>query len=182
MRIHKEMIVILSAAVLLSAAVTLLPTAAMAGPQGLIRLAAADGGDGGGHAVNLTLQQVTIYPVRAYIGDPIYVNVVVDNREDGSDTSWVELYANKKKVAQQMFRWGSPGSDRSYKVGLTWDTSGMTPGEYKVKAEVFVFDDVSPFDNELTLAQPVILVAPGGQFPEGASAGGSVTEIDPRYK
>ena len=47
----------------------------------------------------------------------------------------------------------------------------MAPGEYKVKAEAFVFQDTSPFDNDLTLKQPVILVAPGGQFPGGAADG-----------
>jgi len=181
MRIRKDTIAILGVFILLSAAALFFPADAMAGQRNLIQLAASDGG-GGGQAVNLTVEQVTVNPIRAYIGDLVYVEVVIDNRQDGSDASWVEIYANKKAVAKQMFRWGTPGAERKSKLILKWDTSGMAPGEYKIKAEAFVFYDISPFDNELTLEEPVILVAPGEQFPGGASAGGSATKIDPRYK
>ena len=182
MRIRKNTVAVLGVFILLSDYALFFPADAVAAPRNLIRLVSTDGGDGGGQAVNLTVEQVTVSPIRAHIGDPVYVDVVIDNREDGNDTSVVEIYAGKKVVAKQLFRWGTPGADRKYKVGLKWDTSGMAPGEYKVKAEVFVFHDASPFDNELTLSEPVILVAPGERFPAGAPAGGSVTEIDPRYK
>ena len=171
MRIHKNAAVH-GAAILLLAAALFLPANA----------AADEGGGGGGYAINLTVERVTVSPIRAYIGTQVYVDVVVDNREDGSDTSWVEVYANKKVVARQMFRWGTPGAERKNRVSVAWDTSGMAPGEYKIKAEAFVFNDISPFDNELTLSEPVILVAPGEPFPAGASEGGSATEIDLRYK
>ena len=141
-----------------------------------------ESGDGGGAAVNLTVQRVTVQPIRAYIGDVINVEVWIDNREQGSETSWAEVYANKKMVAKQMFRWGTPGADHLSKLNLQWDTRGMAPGAYKVKAEAFVFHDISPFDNELALKQPVVLVAPGGEFPGGMQAGGSETVIDERYK
>jgi len=181
MRIHKNTVAIFGVFILLSAAALFLPVDAMAAPRNLIQLAASDGG-GGGHSINLTVERVTVSPIRAYVGTPVYVEVVIDNREDGSDTSWIEIYANKKVVARQVFRWGSPGSEKKFKADFTIDTSGMAPGEYKIKAEVFVFNDTSPFDNDLTVTEPVILVAPGGQFPEGAPAGGSATEVDPRYK
>lgn len=142
----------------------------------------ADMEDGGGTAINLTVQKVTVQPTRAYVGDTIDVEVWIDNRLDGSDTTWAEVYANKKAVAKQMFRWGTPGMDRTSKLNISWDTSGMAPGEYKVKAVAFVFNDASPFDNELAVNQPVVLVAPGDAFPVGAQAGGSATEIDERYK
>jgi len=181
MRIHKNTVAILGVFILLSATVLFLPLDAVAAPRNLIQLAASDGG-GGGHSVNLTVERVTVSPIRAYVGDPVYVEVVIDNREDGSDTSWIEVYANKKVVDRQMFRWGTPGMEKKYKAYFKWDTSGMAPGEYKIKAEAFVFHDISPFDNELTLTESVILVAPGEQFPGGAPAGGSATEVDPRYK
>jgi hypothetical protein len=126
-----------------------------------------DNGDGGGTAINLTVRQVTVQPVRAHVGDAIDIEVWIDNREDGSDTTWAEVYANKKPVAKQMFRWGNPAGDRTTKLNIRWDTRGMAPGEYKVKVEAFVFNDISPFDNELALAQPVVLVEPGGKFPGG---------------
>ncbi|MCL1925881.1 MAG: hypothetical protein FWF95_01945 [Syntrophorhabdaceae bacterium] len=172
MRIHKNTVATLGVFILLSAVALFLPA----------DVVADEGGGGGGSVVNLTVERVTVSPIRAYIGTPVYVDVVIDNREEGSDTSVVEVYANKKVVAKHLFRWGTPGVDKKNRMSMKWDTSGMAPGEYKVKVEVFVFDDVSPFDNELTLGEPVILVAPGEMFPEGASAGGSATEIDPRYK
>ncbi len=173
---------ILGAAAVLSLLLSYFPAIARAGSGDLTRLAAAENGDGGGTSVNLVVQQVTVRPVRAYVGDVIEIDVVIDNREDGSDTTWAEVYANKKSVAKQMFRWGSPGAERNTRLQIPWDTRRMPPGEYKVKVEAFVFHDASPFDNELTLKQPVILVAPGSAFPGGEPAGGSVTEIDPRYK
>lgn len=147
-----------------------------------VALADMDGGDGGGAAVNLTVRKVTVEPIRAHVGDVIDVEVWVENREEGSETSWAEVYANKKVVAKQMFRWGTPGDERTSKLYIKWDTRGMAPGEYKVKVEAFVFQDVSPFDNEIAVSKPIILAAPGNGFPGGEPAGGSVTEIDPRYK
>ena len=173
MRIRKKMPVPGAAALVLAAALSLVPSAVHAD---------MDSGDGGGFAVNLTLQQMTVQPVRAYVGDTVNVEVLIHSREEGSQTSWVELYAGKKMVARQMFRWGTPGASGTEKVNVQWDTRGMAPGEYKLKAEVFVYEDVDPFDNDLTLKQPVILAAAGGQFPGGAPAGGSATEVDPRYK
>jgi len=181
MRIGKT-VSILGAAAILSVIFTTCPAGALAGPRGLFRLADMDNGDGGGTAINLTVRQVTVQPVRAHVGDAIDIEVWIDNREDGSDTTWAEVYANKKPVAKQMFRWGNPAGDRTTKLNIRWDTRGMAPGEYKVKVEAFVFNDISPFDNELALAQPVVLVEPGGKFPGGEAAGGSATEIDPRYK
>ena len=172
MRIAKKMSILLSAAVFL-AVFTSFSTEA---------LAEMESGDGGGSAVNLTVQQVTVQPIRAYVGDVIDVEVWIDNREDGSETTWAEVFANKKVVAKQMFQWGTPGMDRLSKLYIKWDTRGMAPGEYKVKVEAFVFHDISPFDNELALKQPVVLAAPGGEFPGGMQAGGSVTVIDERYR
>ena len=180
MRIQKDTVAGIGVLMLLCAALLFLPANAMAGPRGMILL--ANDSDGGGESINLTLYQVTVSPIRAYVGDTIYVEALIDNREGGSETSWVEIYANKKKVTSQIFRWGGPGADRKYKVVAAWDTKGMAPGEYTIKTDVFVFNDTSPFDNDMTLREPVILVAPGGEFPGGAEAGGSVSEIDPRYK
>ncbi|MBE0604482.1 MAG: hypothetical protein IH611_12765 [Deltaproteobacteria bacterium] len=181
MRIGKTML-ILGAAATLSFIISFLPAGAYAGGGRMIRLAEMDMGDGGGTAVNLTVQKVAVQPIRAHVGDVIDVEVWIDNREDGSETSWAEVYANKKVVAREMFRWGTPGADHTYKLHLRWDTSGMAPGAYKVKAEVFVFNDASPFDNELAMKEPVVLVAPGGEFPGGMQAGGSATEIDESYR
>ncbi len=155
-------------------------TDAVAGPR--IRLAEMEGGDGGGTAVNLTVRQVTIRPVRAYVGDVVRIEVWIDNREDGSMYTSAEILANRKVVGRQLFRWGGPGEDRTYKLYFDWDTSGLAPGAYKIRADAFVHEDIDSFDNEFTVKQPVLLAAPGGEFPGGEKAGGSITEIDERYR
>jgi len=180
MKIRKSAFAVQGVLIMMSVALMFFPVNAAAAPAGNIQLASDDGG--GGMAVNLTLQQMTVSPIRAFVGDTINVDVVVDNREDGSDTAWVEIYANKKKVAQQMFRWGGPGMERTHRISVPWNTTGFAPGEYTLRVNVFVFQDISPFDNDHTMDTPVILVAPGGEFPGGAQAGGSITYTDSRYK
>ncbi len=165
----------------LSVLLSAFPAAVLAGGRPMIRLADMDDGDGNS-AIDLTIRQVTVQPVRAYVGDTVDVEVWIENREGGSDTTWAELYAGGKLVGKQMFRWGTPGADRTTRLHIQWDTTGMAPGEYKIKVEAFVFNDTYSFDNDFTVKEPVILAAPGSGFPGGAPAGGSVTEIDPRYK
>ena len=52
----------------------------------------------------------------------------------------------------------------------------------RIKAYFFFFEDSSPFDNEITVKQPLILVPAGAPFPAGQSAGGTATETDPQTK
>ena len=52
----------------------------------------------------------------------------------------------------------------------------------RIKADFFFFEDSSPFDNDMTMKQPLILVPSGGPFPRGQSAGGTATETDPQTK
>ncbi|MCL2103034.1 MAG: hypothetical protein FWH25_03250, partial [Syntrophorhabdaceae bacterium] len=119
MRIHKNKVTVPGVFILLSIAVLLFPADVVAG---MIRF--ADMGNGGGHAVNLTLEQITVTPIRAYIGNAVVVEVVIDNREEGSDSSNVEIYANKKVVANKMFRWGGAGEEKKTRLSFTWDTTG----------------------------------------------------------
>lgn len=180
MRIGKA-VSILGAAAVLSLQAWSLSGEALAGVRGPIRLAEMQDGNGGS-AVNLTVWKLTVRPIHAHVGDVIDVEVWIDNREDGSETTWAKVYANGKEVAREPFRWGTPGMDHNYKLFMQWDTRGMAPGSYNVKVEAFVFQDSDPFDNEMTLKQPVILVEPGGKLPGGEPGGAGTTEIDPRYK
>jgi hypothetical protein len=66
-------------------------------------------------------------------------------------------------------------------VSFDWDTRKVPPGEYRIGAQAFVFEDTSPFDNRLDVTQPVLLVPAGAAFPGGEAAGGSATETDPRF-
>jgi len=156
---------------------------AYGGPVGTpMRLADMESG-GGGPTIDLAVRQVSFTPARAHVGDTIRIEVIVDDRfGEGNKTIPARIWANRKQVADQMFSFGMlpPGGLRE--VIFQWDTRGVTPGEYKIKADFFVWEDMSPFDNEMTVTQPLILVPPGASFPDGQAEGGKATETDPRFK
>ena len=131
--------------------------------------------------IDLAVRQVTVTPVRAHVGDVIHVDVVIENKAEGSKTTPAELLVNGKVVARQLFTWGMSPGERLYRLSFVWDTRGVAPGEYKIGAQAFVWEDTSPFDNRLDVAQPVVIAPVGGEFPGGEKAGGSATETDPRF-
>lgn len=144
-------------------------------------LADMDGGGNGDVNIDLVVRQVTVTPVRAHVGDVIHVDVVIENKFEGSRTTPVELLVNGKVVASHLFTWGRSPGERLYRLSLDWDTRKVHPGEYRIGAQAFVWEDSSPFDNRLDVKQPVLIAPAGGAFPGGEAAGGSVTETDPRF-
>jgi hypothetical protein len=145
-----------------------------------VRMADTDAGDGNRN-VDLAVRQVVVSPVRAHVGDVVRVEMLIENKAEGSATTNAEVYANGKRVGRQLFTWGLSPGDQLHRLTFDWDTRGLPAGEYRIKTQAFVWEDASPFDNELSVPQPVILVAPGAYFPGGDTVGGSATETDPRF-
>jgi hypothetical protein len=131
--------------------------------------------------IDLAVRQVTVTPVRAYVGDVVRVDVVIENKGEGSRTTPAELLVNGRVVASQLFTWGMSPGDRLYRLSFDWDTRKVPPGEYRIGAQAFVWEDTSSFDNRLDVTQPVLIAPAGGAFPGGEAAGGSATETDPRF-
>jgi hypothetical protein len=96
-------------------------------------------------------------------------------------TTNAELLVNGKAVARRLFTCGMSPGERLYRLSFDWDTRGIPPGEYRIGAQAFVWEDASPSDNRLDVTQPVVVASPGGGFPGGEAAGGSATETDPRF-
>jgi hypothetical protein len=155
--------------------------AVSAGTAETVLLASEDGGGGGDMNIDLAVRQVTVAPVRAHAGDRIHVEVLIENKAEGMRTTNAELLVNGKAVARQLFTWGMSAGERLYRLSFDWDTRGVPPGEYRVGAQAFVWEDTSPSDNRLDVAQPVVIAPAGGGFPGGEAAGGSATETDPRF-
>lgn len=130
---------------------------------------------------DIAIRQVTVTPARAHVGDTVRVEVVIENKADGRDTVPLEISANGKVVGRKLFSFGFSPADRIYRESFAWPTGGLSPGEYRIRAEAFVWEDSSPFDNFLEVKQVVLLAAPGMPFPGGATSGGSATETDPRF-
>ena len=135
-----------------------------------------------GMNIDLAVRQVTVSPVRAHVGDVVHVEVVIENKAEGMATTNAELLVNGKAVARQLFTWGMSAGERLYRLSFDWDTRGITPGEYRIGAQAFVWGDSSPFDNRLDVTQPVVVAPAAGGFPGGEAAGGSATETDPRFE
>lgn len=163
-------------------ATVVLPWGAVsAGTSDTVLLAGQGGGGGGQANIDLAVRQVKVAPVRAHAGDVIHVDVVIENKAEGMQATNAELLVNGKVVARQLFTWGMSPGQRLYRLSFVWDTRGVAPGEYKIGAQAFVWEDTSPFDNRLDVAQPVVVAPVGGGFPGGEKAGGSATETDPRF-
>jgi len=145
-----------------------------------ILLAGQDGGDGNVN-IDLAVRQVTVSPVRAHAGDVVHVDVVIENKAEGTGTTNAELLVNGKVVARQLFTWGMSPGERLYRLSFDWDTRKVPPGEYRIGAQAFVWEDTSKFDNRLDVTQPVLIAPAAGGFPGGEAAGGSATETDPRF-
>lgn len=155
--------------------------AVFGGTANPVLLAELDGG-GGDVNVDLAVRQVTVAPVRAHAGDVVHVDVVIENKGEGSRTTSAELLVNGKAVASQLFTWGMSPGERLYRLSFVWNTRGIPPGEYRIGAQAFVWEDTSPFDNRMDVRQPVLIAPAGGGFPGGEAAGGSATETDPRFE
>jgi hypothetical protein len=155
---------------------------AIAGPPVTpFRLAGNDGGDGGMN-INIIVRQLSFTPAVARVGDTIRIEVVIEDVDEGYLSIPARILANGKQVASQLFTFGFSKGNRIYRETFQWNTKGTAPGEYKIKADYFLQQDSSPFDNEMTAAQPLILVPEGAPFPEGKAGGGTATETDPRWK
>jgi hypothetical protein len=154
--------------------------AVFGGTAGPIILADMDGG-GSDTNIDLAVRQVTVTPIRAHVGDVIHVDVVIENKAEGSRTTSAELLVNGKVAMSQLFTWGMSPGERLYRLSFDWDTRKVPPGEYQIGGQAFVWEDSSPFDNRLDVTQRVLIVPAGGGFPGGETEGGSATETDPRF-
>jgi len=155
---------------------------AWAGPRTAPFRIAAENGGGGDLNINIIVRQVSFTPAVARVGDAVRIEVVVEDVDEGYRTIPSRILANGKPVASQLFTFGSSKGSRIYRESFLWDTKGAAPGEYKIKADYFLWEDSSPFDNEMGVTQPLILVPAGAPFPDGKAGGGTATEKDPRWK
>jgi hypothetical protein len=149
---------------------------------GFLRVSDADGG--GGPYVNLIMREVRVSPIRAHVGDVIRVDMVI---ADQSDVTYargdLDLLANGRIVASRRVDHGFGGQgERIHRETIQWNTRGVKPGEYKIRAEFHVWGDASPFDNFLDIKEPLVLQPQGTAFPSGEPGGGAAQARDPRYK
>lgn len=145
------------------------------------------GGVGEGAYVDIFVKEVKVSPVRAHVGDVLRIDMrwvywgAISNRD--YETTNAEIRANGKVVASSPFvyDYGASLGDE-YAQTWYWDTQGLPPGKYRIRGEVFLWRDVTPYDNFLVVKEPVTLLAPGVEFPEGQEAGGAGVARNPSFK
>jgi len=149
-----------------------------------MRLVSEGGGDS---HIDIFVKEVRVSPVRAHVGDVIRIDMrwvywgAISNRD--YETTNAEIRANGKVIASSPFvyDYGASLGDE-YDHTWFWDTRGFPPGEYRIRGEVFLWRDATPYDNFLLVKEPVILLAPGAKFPEGQEAGGAGVARNPSFK
>ena len=134
-------------------------------------------GDGGAH-VDLVVRKITVTPIRARVGDVIRIEMEWDYwgdiTENYYDTNFAVVRANGKVVASKPFVY-----DYGARLGevhrdtFLWDTKGMTPGKYRIRGEVPLWLDATPFDNFLDVNEPLLLSPREESFPAGEEEGGT---------
>jgi hypothetical protein len=144
------------------------------------------GGGGEGAHVDIVVKELIVSPVEAHVGNVIRIDMRwmywgdISNRE--YQTTKAEIRANGKVVGSVPFvyDYGASLGDE-YAHSFHWDTRGIPPGNYRIRGEVFLWQDVTPYDNFLVVKEPVILLAPGAEFPGGREAGGAGVARNPSW-
>jgi hypothetical protein len=142
------------------------------------------GGGGDGAHVDLVVRKVTVTPARAHVGDTIRIEMVWqywgDMISNYYDTTVAEVLANGKLVAGKPFvyNFGAQLGDE-YRETFLWDTKGIAPGTYRIRGQVPLQLDSTPYDNFLVVKEPVILAPQGAPFPSGEESGGTVSGKNP---
>ena len=130
---------------------------------------------------DLSVRGASFTPARANVGDTIQITVFVRNLGDPGASMSISpvIRANGKVVASQLFSFGGDPGVTTYTTSFQWNTAGAAPGEYRIEADFSFEADPTPFNNVVTLKQPLILVPAGAPFPDGQPAGGTVRYTDP---
>jgi hypothetical protein len=158
----------------------LLGFAPLAGP-GMLH---GSGGAPEGAHVDLVVRKVTVTPVRAHVGDVVRIEMEWeywgDISNDYYDTTRAQVLANGKVVAGVPFTYDFGARlGEVYRETFLWDTTGMAPGKYRIRGEVHLRLDATPFDNYLDVKEPIFLVSAGASLPAGEAGGGTAIARNP---
>ena len=112
---------------------------------------------------DIAITSVTPYPTNVHRGEPVYINVTVENQYGSPETFDVVVYADKDKstigdeiiVGTQTGLRLAPGTTKT--LMFTWDTSAISVGTYYVSAHATVTQDREPSNNLLTSKKKIVI-------------------------
>ncbi|HEX8042136.1 hypothetical protein [Candidatus Deferrimicrobium sp.] len=137
--------------------------------------------------MNIIVREVRVSPIRAHVGDVIRIDMRwmywgdMQNLYHYEQTN-AEIRANGKVVASVPFtyKFGARLGDE-YHHTFFWNTKGAAPGDYRIRGEVFLWLDTSPYDNFLEVKRRLVLLPPGAEFPGGQEGGGTAIARNPYW-
>lgn len=144
-------------------------------------------GDNGGANVDLVVTKVTVTPVRARSGDPVRIEVTWmywgDLISNYHESTSVNVLANGKVVVTMpySYEFGARLGDE-HRHTFEWDTTGMSPGQYRIRAEIPLRVDATPYDNYLDVKEPLVLLPAGEPVPAGPESERSAVAENPAWK
>ena len=152
-----------------------------AGPAGAgPRILNVEFGDDNGDWVDLIVREVRVAPIVAHAGDTIWFEMILEDHGDPANmTITIEILANGKAVAGKLFKFGwdlEPG--KVYRETFQWDTNGVSPGEYRIRGEAYVWGDSYEFDNFLNVKETLVLLPVGAALPAGKEDGGTAVAVN----
>jgi hypothetical protein len=152
-----------------------------------VRIARRGFGRGARVVADLFVKEVRVAPIRARVGDVIRFEMTWVNwgqvSTDHYEQTEARILANGKAVAAKPFFFRDGFSlGQEFKESFEWDTREAAPGSYRIRGEVPLKIDPTPFDNYLDIRERLVLLAPGEKPPPGWDPGGSAQARDPRWK
>jgi len=111
---------------------------------------------------DIVVTSVSASPSRVTVGGSVSISVTVENQGKETETFDVIAYYGSNTAATTTVANLAP--DDSKTLGLTWDTTDVTPGTYVIKAEASLEGDANPGDN-IKQDGTVKVELPGAPFP-----------------
>ena len=106
---------------------------------------------------NIAVTSVTAFPslVKAGSGDPIYINVTVENKGAYAETFNVTIYYDEEEIDKETDI--SLESGANITLMFTWDTAGVEMGVYSIKAVASVVPEEEHVGDNTRIYERVII-------------------------
>ena len=94
---------------------------------------------------DVAVTNVTVSPTEAEIGKPVSISVVVTNEGELNETFEVTVYYGNTEIKTESINNLAPGDSKT--LNITWETTGIDPNTYTIKAVAETVPNETQTDN-----------------------------------